>query len=116
MSYNTALKAAGFTLLDYKRFGDYQGEWVAEVITPDGVHGYIHDWYGSCSVCDAFEADVGWEPWGDDEDEQKEYDAKVEQFGKKYIDTQITKEQVLNSVSSWHKDEVSAWLREKTDA
>ena len=57
-TYGGALKAAGATVDAFKQFGSYQGDWWA-LVTHNGVTGWIHDYYGSCSGCDALEADLG---------------------------------------------------------
>lgn len=58
--YIEALTAAGLHVTDYETFGSYQGQWMARVVTPAGMIGYVHDWYGSCSVCDAFESEFSY--------------------------------------------------------
>lgn len=59
MSYETAMKAAGATVHHYEAFGSYQGEWWA-LVTYNGVTGWVNGSYGSCSGCDAFEAEFGY--------------------------------------------------------
>ncbi len=49
--YRQALEAAGATVLDFECFGSYQGVWIACL-----SNGWIIDYYGSCTGCDAFEA------------------------------------------------------------
>lgn len=56
MGYSLALESAGAKVLDYEQFGDYQGSWIAKV-SYKGAVGYIRGFYGSCSGCDAFEAE-----------------------------------------------------------
>jgi hypothetical protein len=56
--YSGALEAAGCTVHECRYFGDYQGEWIADVTLPDGRRGFIRGSYGSCSGCDAFEAEI----------------------------------------------------------
>lgn len=53
-SYESALEAAGAVVLAYKEFGSYQGDYIAKVRVGDQI-AWIHDYYGSCSVCDALE-------------------------------------------------------------
>lgn len=55
MSYMGALEAAGAKIIRYEYFGDYQGTILAEV-EYDGRRGYVEISYGSCSVCDAYQA------------------------------------------------------------
>lgn len=53
MSYNIALEKAGATLLLYKEFGTYQGDWWAKVQF-NGKIGWTHGAFGSCTVCDKY--------------------------------------------------------------
>lgn len=59
MGYQEALEAAGATVHEIEYFGSYQGDWLARV-TYNGVTGYVHGWFGSCSYCDGFEAEFGY--------------------------------------------------------
>lgn len=59
MSYSDALEAAGAIIEAFEEFGSYQGDWWAKV-TYNGETGYVNGSYGSCSGCDAFEAEFGW--------------------------------------------------------
>lgn len=59
MSYEQALEAAGAVIHCFQQFGSYQGDWWAK-ITFNGVTGWINGSYGSCSGCDAFESEFGW--------------------------------------------------------
>jgi hypothetical protein len=59
-SYEKAMKCAGATVNVFEQFGSYQGEWYAKV-TYKGITGWINGSYGSCSGCDAFESEFGYE-------------------------------------------------------
>lgn len=59
--YDGCLVSAGATVHRFSRFGSYQGDWLAEVTLPDGRYGFIHGYYGSCSGCDSFEAEIGYD-------------------------------------------------------
>lgn len=61
MGYSKALEMAGATVLDFEMFGSYQGDWIAHVTLPDGRTGFIRGYFGSCSGCDHFEAEFGYE-------------------------------------------------------
>ena len=61
--YKAAMVAAGAVVHEFKSFGSYQGEWYA-LVTYEGETGWVSGCYGSCSGCDSFEAEFGW-----DEDE-----------------------------------------------
>lgn len=56
MSYEKCLELAGATVHDSRHFGSYQGEWIA-VVTFEGHYGFVWDYFGSCTGCDAFEAE-----------------------------------------------------------
>lgn len=107
-SYHAALLAAGCTVHDCRWFGSYQGEWVADVTTPNGRRGIIADNYGSCSGCDEFEAEVGndyhgWETGNGHDpatdpvegcEKCAEYHAKLRAFGAGYLDSVRTIEEI----------------------
>jgi hypothetical protein len=56
--YQGLLERAGAKVLAFDYFGDYQGTWVAKV-EHAGVVKWVIGAYGSCSGCDAFEAEFG---------------------------------------------------------
>lgn len=80
MSYSSALEAAGCTVLEFEHFGSYQGEWLA-VVDHQGGFGVIEGSYGSCSGCDAFEAEFGWGVCSDDDDDKE----RLASFGESYL-------------------------------
>lgn len=95
-SYSGALEAAGVTVHECKWFGSYQGTWVADVTLPDGRRGLISGYYGSCSGCDAFEAEFGYDSheWNHtdgktvaeaDCPECAEYKRRLAKFGEGYL-------------------------------
>lgn len=59
--YANALRVAGAEVHAMHFDGDWQGQWLARVTLPDGRTGWILDYFGSCSGCDAFEAEFGWD-------------------------------------------------------
>lgn len=73
MGYKESLEAAGANVLQFETFGSYQGDWWAKVVY-NGQTGWIYGSYGSCSGCDAFEAEVGY------------LDRPIERDGKYYAD------------------------------
>lgn len=79
MSYQCALEAAGCEVIEFKEYGSYQGEWLA-VVKVNGELGVIDGCYGSCSGCDAFEAEFGF----CDED-KPDYKERLAEFGKTYL-------------------------------
>lgn len=104
MSYKKALEAAGAEVLAFETFGSYQGDWFAKV-RYEGEVFWLRDYYGSCSGCDAFEADVGYS-WGIPEEE---YNAKVAEFGKRYLEPseRLTFEQALEIAGKDNWDNTS---------
>lgn len=128
--YVNALRAAGAEVLDYETFGDYQGTWLARVRV-GGEVGYIEGSYGSCSGCDAFEAEFGWHDdscdehaaWPPREDCAKcqsrrtTYQERLAAFGRGYLeDGLLTPERAIETHekdSEWDldADKVVAWVR-----
>ena len=107
MGYTSALKAAGIDVLLFKHFGSYQGDWWAKVVVGNET-GWIHGSFGSCSECDAFQAEVGYEPFSSKDDpdlteeerrEWEDYDARLKQFGESYISSFVTKEEAIKIAS-----------------
>lgn len=86
MSYRSALVAAGATVLNYEAFGSYQGTWLA-FVEYNGEKGIVEGSYGSCSGCDAFEAEFGWSLYDEENTpEQKEaLSQRLAEFGKRYL-------------------------------
>lgn len=91
-NYKWALEVAGATVLAFSDFGSYQGDWLAKVEW-DGKTGWIKDYYGSCSGCDAFQAELN-------RDWEKGYKKQeVIDFGRRYFHEIKTYEEVLEDVS-----------------
>ena len=130
MEYEDALVAAGARIHDFRSFGSYQGDWIAK-ITHEGVTGYVRGSFGSCTGCDAFEAEFGytdreycakdhWEhtPTCADCVEAKiKYEAKLKLFGQSYLDVKYTHEELVYEFAdqmSWDYEarEVIDWLAE----
>lgn len=127
MGYYEALEAAGASVHAYNEFGSYQGQWYA-LVTYNGETGWIADWYGSCSGCDAFEADVGYERdccedhWTHTPEcercvsREAEYETTLTNFGKTYLEGKLlTTDEVLSKLReeccySCDADEVIAWV------
>jgi hypothetical protein len=111
MGYREALECAGAEVHAYEEFGDYQGVWLAYV-TFDGVTGFIRDYFGSCSGCDAFEDEMGYI------NPTKE---QLGKFGERYLEDILTKEEVLALVSKHADWDVEAktmtdWVNEVCNA
>lgn len=112
MSYRDSLEAAGAEVLNFAKFGDYSGQWFAKV-RYNGETGWIQDWYGSCSYCDAFQAEFDWDSdFVCEEDVQQ----RLVQFGRSYLDDLQTTEQVLrqyDGAADWDSESADAalWIR-----
>ena len=92
--------------------------------------GWVNGAYGSCSGCDAFEAEFGWS-WGDGcedhtydkqddclacQKRDEEYQEKLAEFGKGYLDTVMTQEQMEkytagNAEWSMEDKEALEWIK-----
>lgn len=70
MGYQFALEKAGAQVLDYRQFGDWQGEWAAIVRWNDKL-GVVTGAYGSCSYCDSYQGQF--DDWGTYETEETCY-------------------------------------------
>ncbi len=137
MGYQQTLEANGVIVKHYKEFGSYQGTWIS--VLEDGR--FIEGSYGSCSGCDAFEAEFGYgdEPeindgkyylgnrsWDEGslstldqyEIDKKTYEKRLKDFGKSYLDSAETKEEIISRYKikcegeySWEDDkEILEWL------
>jgi len=87
MSYQGSLEAVGASILAISYFGSYQGDWWAKV-EYQGELGWVHGYYGSCSMCDAFEAEFGW-----NDDQEPDYQKRLIDFGKRYLNNLYTQEE-----------------------
>lgn len=85
--YPRTLVAAGATVHHYWQSGDYGGVWAAHVTLPDGRTGWILDYYGSCSGCDAYKAEF---MYG-----SRESPEKLAEFGRSYFDQLLTRAEAL---------------------
>lgn len=90
MSYLEAMEAAGAKVKAFEEFGSYQGDWWA-LVEYEGRRGWVTGSYGSCSGCDAFEAEFSWcdrETFNDATGKYEpnpEYPAKLAAFGRDYL-------------------------------
>lgn len=87
MSYESALKAAGVEVIEFVHFGSYQGDWLA-LIRDNGVIGVAEGCYGSCSYCDAFESEFGYD------DEGEDYQERLADFGRGYLPAYTLEEKI----------------------
>lgn len=133
MGYQSALEANDVTVKEYKEFGSYQGTWIA--VLEDGR--FVEGSYGSCSGCDAFQAEFGYGEekiikqengkyyrenyyWDEDsvitEEEanelNKKYDVKLKSFGEGYLNGAETKDEIVARYKRKCEDEY-AWEDDK---
>lgn len=110
MGYKTALEAAGASVREFKKFGSYQGDWFAILNNGNVVSGS----YGSCSGCDAFEAEFGWS-----EEEAPDYQDRLASFGRQYLASQESIDEITSRYEircsedyAWEDDkEILEWLK-----
>ncbi len=97
--YRKALECAGVDVLEYEEFGSYQGDWLARVRFPSGDSYYVSGSYGSCTGCDAFEAEFGYI----DNEPQDQLSA----FGRCYLTNCMTYDEARAEASknlSWDRE------------
>jgi len=134
MGYSKTLEKAGAKVLEFKEFGSYQGTWLAKV-EYNGEIGWVEGSYGSCSGCDAFQAEFGYaeEPhfynekwhlnWEEVTEEvalaaKKKYEDRLCNFGKTYLESGLyTQEQIEAKCSEnlewdYEAEDMLKWVKE----
>lgn len=111
--YKAALAAAGATPLAYEQFGSYQGSWWAECELPNGEIVYVNGGFGSCSGCDAFEAEFGW-----DDEKKSDYPERLRDFGRDYLTNCYTISEAIEKASEnldrdFNAQEEVDWLKSR---
>lgn len=109
LSYAGSLRAAGAEVHTSRSFGTYQGDWWAKVTLPDARRGWITDRFGSCTGCDAFQAEFG--------HRENISRAELAEFGAGYFDALLTQTDAETQAAeneSWDLDasEAVAFVRE----
>lgn len=92
----------GVTEVEAKYYGSYQGEFLCRIVY-NGEILYIHDWYGSCSGCDAFEAEFAWS--------SSKTKKNLINFAKSYIGAALPKEKMIKYL----EHELDEWDTEKRE-
>ena len=110
MSYIDALKAAGAKVEDFREFGSYQGTWFALVTFRRKV-GFVSGSYGSCSGCDAFQGEFGFQDTSD-----AGYQWRLKKFGLSYLEAMLSYDGAVRCASAnieWdtEADAMLAWVR-----
>lgn len=131
MSYQSALTAAGATVIDTKYTGSYQGTW-GTIVEYKGKRGLVIGSYGSCSYCDAFQSEFDrygsdeiqfnedgsyTSDWGDEIRTKEEYDAqqidyqkRLSDFGERYLHVIADKFDIQNRIDKFKKaDDEDDW-------
>lgn len=102
MGYKKCLEQAGCKVIDFKSFGSYQGTWMA-FVEYKGEKGIVSGSFGSCSYCDAFQAEFGysnghpiekdgkyyrsdWENDEEDEISQEDYKERIASYTQKMVE------------------------------
>ena len=131
-SYETCLSAAGATVHAIEYMGSYQGIWIADATLPDGRRGFINGYYGSCSGCDALQAELDYNfhvcVGADDGDYHTEIPGcptcaenlrQMQEFGARYFDDLKTRDETLDELrkdAEWSSDasEAITWIEART--
>lgn len=111
MSYRDALEAAGANVLEMRYFGSYQGDWFA-VVEHNGKRGLVSGAFGSCTVCDAFDAEFD-SYYGDEKESEEDYNKRLAEFGSEYLsDLRNTNELIedFKRQAEWDSDAESVVL------
>lgn len=120
--YEDSLWATGVKVLAFSEFGDYQGTWWARIEFPNGEKYFVKDHFGSCSVCDSFQAEFDGryvdDTWTSAKD-MPDYLHKLRDFGRQFLADCRTTEQALAEAaenSSWdmEAETVVAWIKENS--
>lgn len=106
MGYQEALEAAGAEVILFQEFGSYQGTWLAKV-NYHGETGWIEGSYGSCSGCDAFEAEFDW-----NDKDKPDYQKRLAEFGESYLSSLIPGFQMLVDYKN-KSEKAYAWSDDK---
>lgn len=112
MGYQLAMEVAGATVHAFKEFGSYQGTWLAKVTYQDQT-GWVEGWYGSCTGCDAFQGEFGYDSrpvlgerdiWGGEmgwlcveQTHVDAYDNRLKEFGLRYLSNQFLSQEELEA-------------------
>lgn len=94
MGYSEALEAAGANIIAMEQFGSYQGDWWC-LCEYKGEVGWVMGSFGSCSGCDAFEAEFGWT-----DNERPDYQSRLKEFGLTYLNVLMPQDQSVKEASS----------------
>ena len=111
MGYREAMEKAGAIVESFREFGSYEGSWLAKV-NYNGIYGWVKGDFGSCSYCDAFEAefgnaicDVHMYSGNTDTNDCEEcktleesYEPRLSNFGKRYLENIYSQEELEETI------------------
>lgn len=80
-------------MLEFEQFGSYQGDWWAACRYRDEV-GWVTGSYGSCSGCDSFQQEFGW-----NDEEMPDYTERLAAFGLGYLVPLLKQDKALELAS-----------------
>lgn len=120
MSYKMALEAAGAEVLEFQRFGSYQGDWWAKVKYENETF-WVWGSFGSCSYCDGFEREFGYNNHGECDEhpydfqescdacklKAEDYQNRLKDFGKTYLECGYSQAEAEENASrnfDWDSD------------
>lgn len=132
INYEMTLEKAGARIIAFKEFGSYQGTWLA-LVENNGETGIIEGSYGSCSGCDACQAEFDewnqpiekngkyYKDYGDEEITEEEwneywkkFDEKVINFGALYLHQGMnTKEYYQNKLDKINAKNEDDWFSDE---
>lgn len=135
MGYELALEAAGADIEESKSFGSYQADAYFRVKLLDGRRGWLCISYGSCSGCDSFKAEFGFDTSDGHDHAEYYYDwaakpvkgcdrcealqKKLKDFGEQYLDGLMTQEEAEKAAAEnigWDEEaeEVLKFVKDNT--
>lgn len=101
-SYKEALEAAGAKVLAFESSTGWQGSWAA-LVEFEGKRGWVVGDFGSCSGCDAYEAEFGFN------DRTPE---KLAEFGRGYLLALLSQAEAEERADLERDDDFSKFVRE----
>lgn len=124
MGYRDALVAAGAEVIAFHEEDDWQGRWAA-IVHQDGEDLAILGHFGSCSGCDAYQAEFEYScPWCDEHycDAQEncpdcaaaveQHATKLAEFGRGYVECAMPVAEAIANLDEDFDGEILDFLKE----
>ena len=109
--YDLPVKCAGGTVLEYEKFGSYQGD-ILMIIRINDKNILIRSYYGSCPGCDAFQREF--DLFSDNDETDEHLFNRLKDFGKTFIDNSSYEgKEITDIIEDFKKD--YEWDSEKKD-